>query len=182
MTQLIVIDRSNDESEQPDTITLPDGALALGHAAGLAWYRLPHGALAPAGSRVPTPAEVDQARLSLPAVLSLKASVRRRIEADVGGVHELIADQAKQIEALTALTARLAVEHFGGQAVSEEDRANYLARWQAVIDALDSGDVTMRSDEEPAGDMIMRVLSRSSRINKIIADEYLPRRDALLQE
>lgn len=172
---LFVIDQPADEEESAQPA--PAGAEAIGQAAGVHWYR---DTTIPAEGREPTDDELAAALLQLPAIRQLKQMARRRIEAEVGDVYDLLADQGKQIEALTALVARMAVEYYGGEAASEETRANYLARSQAVVDALDSGGVSMRSDAEPAYDMIMRALNRSGQINRIIADDYLPRRDQVL--
>ncbi|MFG6139521.1 hypothetical protein [Halomonas sp. B23F22_10] len=182
MTQLIVIDRTPNDADEPTKITLPEGTLALGHAAGLAWYRLPHGALAPSGSRAPTADELAQARLTLPAVLRLKAATRRRIEREVGDLHEVVADQARQIEALTALVCRMTADQLGGTVMSETTKEAYLARAESVISALDSGELTLRGDTEGADDMLTKVMNRADQINRIIVADYLPRRDALLEE
>lgn len=181
MTSLIVIKRNTD-TDEPSEIQLPEGALPLGDAAGLSWFKIPHGALAPSGSRAPTTQELERARFELPAVRQLKQATQRRIEAEMGDVHELLADQARQIEALTALVCRLAAEHLGGTAMSEATKAAYLARAEHVVAALDSGALTLRGDAEGADDMLAKVMGRTDRINRIIADEYLPRRRALLEE
>lgn len=180
MSQLIVIDRTPNDADEPTDITLPEGTLKLGHAAGLEWYRLPHGALAPSGSRAPADDELALARLTLPAIKTLKAAARRRIETEVGDVYELLADQARQIEALTALGARMAAEFLGGTEMSAEHRANYLQRVEAIVAAMDSGALTLRGEAEGADDMLMRLLDRADRTNRIIIDDYLPRRDKVL--
>lgn len=182
MTQLIVIDRTPDGSDEPLEVQVPDGTLALGYAAGLAWYRLPEGTLGPSGSRAPTAAELDQATLELPAVQRLKQATRRRIEREVGDVYEILADQARQIEALTALVCRLSADQLGGTAMSETTKSTYLARAESVVAALDSGALTLRGDAESADDMLEKVMARADRINRIVAADYLPRRRALLEE
>lgn len=123
---------------------------------------------------------MSAAMLELPAIRQLKAAARRRIEREVGDVYDLLADQAKQIEALTALLSRMAVEYYGGASPTEEQRQNYLERSEAVIAALDSNDTLMRADAEPAYDLIMRSLGRSSLINKIVSEDYLPRRNEVM--
>ena len=182
MSQLIVIDRTPNDADEPVDIQLPEGTLALGAAAGLAWYKIPHGSRGPAGSRSPTAEELDRARLELPAVMRLKASARRKIEREIGDLHEVIADQARQIEALTALLCRLVADHLGGTAMSDATRATYLARAESVVAALDSGALTLRGEAEGADDMLVKVMGRANRINQIITAEYLPRRRALLEE
>lgn len=164
---------TTDDTPQPD----PQGAQSLGHAAGVRWYK---GDAVPTEGREPTPEELSAALLELPAIRQLKASARRRIEREVGDVHEILADQAKQIEALIALTARLAAEYLGGTAMDEPTKTTYLGRVETIVEALDSGSLTLRGDMEGAGDMIMKVLERSNRINEIIAADYLPRRAGVM--
>jgi hypothetical protein len=179
MTSLIVINRNTD-TEEPTEIQLPEGTLPLGDAAGLSWFKIPHGALAPSGSRAPTAEELARAHLELPAIRQLKASTRRKIEAEVGDLHEIVADQSKQIEALTALVCRMAAEQFGGTAMDQATKDTYLARGEMVVGALDSGALTLRGDQEGADDMLAKVLARTSRVNEIVGEEYLPRRNELL--
>ncbi len=180
MSQLIVIDRTNDDPENPLEIQLPEGTLALGHAAGVEWHRLAEGSLVPGGARAPTEEELDAALLELPAIRRLKEAARRRIEREVGDVYEILADQARQIEALTALVSRMAADYLGGTAMDEATKGTYLQRVETVLAALDSGGLTLRGDMEGADAMIMRVLGRANRINEIVGQDYLPRRNALL--
>src|SRR5690554_74494 len=139
-----------------------------GWAAGVLWYQ---DADAPEGSREPTEQERAAALLELPAIRQLKANARRKIEAEMGDLHELVADQAKQIEALTALVSRMAADYLGGTAMSEETKGVYLARVESIVSALDSGSLTLRGDLEAPDAMLMRLLGRANRINEIIADE-----------
>lgn len=180
MTQLIVIDRTNDDPESPLEIQLPEGTQRLGFAGGVEWHRLPDGEQMPGGARAPTGEQLAAARLELPAIRQLKASTRRRIEAEVGDVHEILADQARQIEALTALVSRMAAEYLGGTAMDEATKATYLQRVEAIVGALDDGSLTLRGDMEEADVMIMTALERSNRINEIVGNEYLPRRNEVL--
>lgn len=180
MSQLIVIDRTNDDPENPLEIQLPEDTRRLGFAGGVEWHRLPEGASLPSGARAPTDNEMIKARLELPAIRHLKNNARRRIEAEVGDVHEILADQAKQIEALTALTARLAADYLGGTSMDATTQTNYLSRVEVIVSALDSGSLSLRGDMEATDEMIIKVLERANRINEIITQEYLPRRDGVL--
>lgn len=164
---------ADDDAQQPD----PQGAQALGHAAGVRWYK---DATVPADGRAPTDEELSVALLELPAIRHLKSAARRRIEREVGDVHEILADQAKQIEALTALCARLAADYLGGTPLDTQRKTGYLARVEGIVAALDSGQLVLRGDAEGADEMIGRVMGRSSRINRIVTEEYLPRRDEVL--
>lgn len=161
------------ESVEESGVSSPVGAVALGSAAGVDWFKA---SVIPAAGRAPTRRELTVAHHELPAMRQLKSSVRRKIEAEQGCIYDLVADQAKQIEALTVLVSRMAADYLGGPVLSDEQRAIYLARVSAVIEGLDSGDLKLRGDAEDADDMLDRVLYRASRINEIVEDEYLPRR------
>jgi hypothetical protein len=150
---------------------------AQGWAAGVLWYRTED---APEGSRDPSEQELAQALLELPAIRSLKAHTRRKIEAEVGDLHEIVADQSRQIEALTALVCRLAADVLGGTPLSEQTKVTYLARVESVVAALDAGYLVLRGDQEGADEMLARVMARTSRINQIVGEEYLPRRDEVM--
>jgi len=167
------IDTTIDDAPRPS----PQGAQSLGHAAGVRWYK---GDPVPAEGRAPTEAELSTALLELPAIRQLKARARRRIESEVGDLHEIVADQAKQVEALTALVCRMAAEQLGGTAMDAATKATYLARVEMVVGALDSGALVLRGDQEGADDMLAKVLARTSRVNEIVGEEYLPRRNELL--
>jgi len=150
---------------------------AQGWAAGVLWYQ---DADAPAGSREPTEQEMSAALLELPAIRQLKANARRKIEAEMGDLHEMVADQSKQIEALTVLVCRMAAEYLGGTVMDQVTKDTYLARVEMVVGALDSGQLVLRGGQEDTDDMLAKVLARTSRINQIVAEEYLPRRDEVL--
>ena len=152
---------------------------AIGWAAGVVWYRNDD---APEEAREPTEEEMAQAMLELPAFRSLKQSVRRKIEAEVGDVHEILADQARQIEALTAMLCRLAADQLGGTAMDADTKSTYLARAENVVAALDSGQLVLRGGMESTDDMLAKVMGRTARMNQIVAEEYLARKEALLNE
>lgn len=173
---IFVIDQPVGDEEETRKPT-PEGAEPIGQAASVRWYRAD---AIPAEGREPTDDELSAALLELPAIRQLKQAARRRIEREVGDVHDIQADQGKQIEALTALLTRMAVEYLGGEPMSVDTKAAYLARAESVVTALDTPGVTLRSDAEDAGDLILRAMSRSSRVNQIVAEEYLPRRDEVV--
>ena len=74
----------------------------------------------------------------------------------------------------------MAAEYLGGPALSNEQRAAYLSRVSAVIEGLDNGTLKLRGDAEDTDDMLNRVLSRASRINEIVEEEYLTRRNTVM--
>lgn len=172
---IFVIEPTDTQDDEPRVD--PEGAKPLGQAAGVHWYK---DTVIPPEGREPTTPEWQAAMLELPSIRSLKQSARRRIELEVGDLHEIIADQARQIEALTALGARIAADYLGGTAMSGETKADYLGRVENIIAGIDGGSLKLRGDEAGAEDMLTKVLSRTSRINEIIAEEYLPRRNEVL--
>lgn len=179
---LIVYQRPIDDGiDSTDTaLALPDGTQPLGHAAGVQWYRIPVGATAPAETREPTADELAIAKLELPAIVQLKASARRRIREEIGDIDDVVADQARQIEALTALSVRLAQVVLGGEVLNPAVATRYYDRITPVAQALDSGTLTLRGDMEGAAEMLARMLDRANRTNQIIGEHYLPKRDEVL--
>lgn len=173
---LFVTETSNDLEDTGPPVT-PEGAVPLGQAAGLRWYRADR---VPTEGRTPTTDEVSTAMLELPAIRSAKAAARRRIASEVGDLHEIIADQAKQIEALTVMLCRLSAEYLGGTAMTDDQRTRYLTRVETVLGAIETGGLTLRGDVEAADDMLQKTLARTNRINQIIADSYLPQRSRLI--
>ena len=163
-----------EDERQPD----PEGAQALGHAAGVRWFKAP---TIPKEGRAPTDEELMIANLDLPSIRNLKASTRRKIEAEVGDLHEIVADQAKQIEALTLMLCRLSAEYLGGTTMDAGTKETYLARVETVLGAIEQGHLVLRGDLEGTDDMLQKTLSRTNRINEIVGSEYLPRRNGVLE-
>lgn len=155
----------------------PEGAQSLGHAAGVRWYKAD---TIPTEGRAPTVDELATANLELPAIRNLKASARRKIETEMGDLHEIVADQAKQIEALTVMLCHLSAEYLGGTVMSDTAKTTYLARVENVLSAIDSGALQLRGDLESTDDMLEKTLARTNRINQIVGSEYLPRRGEVL--
>lgn len=164
---------TQDDERQPES----QGAQPLGHAAGVRWYKADS---IPTEGRAPTADELATANLELPAIRSLKASMRRKIETEMGDLHEIVADQAKQIEALTVILCRISAEYLGGTAMDTSVKATYLGRVENVLALIDGGELQLRGDLEGADDMLEKALARTSRINQIVGSEYLPRRGEVL--
>lgn len=174
MTLFVIepIDTQDGERQQE-----PKGAQPLGHAAGVRWYKAN---TIPSDGRAPTADEITAANLELPAIRNLKAFTRRKIETEVGDLHEIVADQAKQIEALTVMLCHLSAEYLGGTAMSADAKTTYLARVESVLAAIDCGALQLRGDLEGADDMLEKTLARTNRINQIVGNEYLPRRNKVM--
>ena len=164
---------TNDAERPPE----PQGAQSLGHAAGVRWYKAD---AIPEEGRGPTAEELAAANLELPVIRSLKASTRRKIESEVGDLHEIVADQAKQIESLTVMLCRLSAEYLGGTVMDSTTKTTYLGRVENVLAAIANGELVLRGDLESTDDMLQKTLGRTNRINEIVGSEYLPRRSEVL--
>lgn len=170
---LFVIEQ-DDAEERP---AVPIGATALGQTRGLYWYQATE---IDSDGRLPTHEELARANIELPAMRAAKEHARRKIEEEMGDLHEIVADQSKQIEALTVLLCRLTADMLGGTVMSDVTKETYLDRSESVIAALDSGALRLRGDMEGADDMLQRMLQRTNRINQIVEAEYLPLRQSVI--
>jgi len=109
-----------------------------------------------------------------------KQAVRKDIEENVGDIYDLIADQAKTIEFLFVLVSRMADEYLGGNALSADKKADYLARVQAVTGALDANQITLRGDFTDPNAMLSEVMGRTNYINSAVKTSYAEKIDALV--
>lgn len=110
-----------------------------------------------------------------------KSALRAKIAEDVGDIHDLIADQAKTLEFLFVLVARMADEFLGGTAIPADRKAEYLARVQAVTGALDASAITLRGDYTQPDKMLQDVLGKTDLINKLVKSDYVDSLNALVQ-
>lgn len=163
--------------EDAPALEIPAGAIDLGQAGSLRWIR----ADSPGEPwRAPTDEELEVAKRELPCVRMAKQALRRRIEREIGDDGDLIADQARQIESLTMLVTRLVAELWGGRTTDPAIKAAYISRAEAVVDAVDGGQLHLRGEYEDPAEMVARVTERSGHINRLAGEQYLPQRDALL--
>ncbi len=109
-----------------------------------------------------------------------KQSLRRDIENNIGDVHDLLADQAKTIEFLFVMVARMAEEFLGGAAITPATRTEYLARVQSITGALDAGAVTLRGDFTQPDKMLTEVLGKTDAINKMVKAQYVDKINELI--
>jgi hypothetical protein len=108
------------------------------------------------------------------ALVSLKkSSVRKSIETDIGDVHDLIADCMKLIEFNMLLTARLAADYFQTEPMDVTTKQAYADRNQAFLNAVSIGDVTLRGSFEDADEMMLKIMSRYSKIQDHVKTEYI---------
>lgn len=116
--------------------------------------------------------ELKRILKKLPHVLINKDSLRRCIETNVGDMHDLLADSMKLIEFNIMLTSRLAADYFNTSKLSEADKEAYSNRNQAFLDLVDSGEMSLRSDFEAADEMLIKLISRYSKIQDLVQSEY----------
>lgn len=103
-----------------------------------------------------------------------KQQLRRDIEQEgLGDLADLLADQAKIIEMLYVMTARITADYLGGTPIQENHKPVYLARAEAVINAIDSGAITLRADFDDMDKILQDVMSKQSRVNQLVRDNYV---------
>lgn len=109
-----------------------------------------------------------------------KDVTRRDIAEASGDIHDLLADSMRMTEFALALSLRLGREVLGGAAMDQATKDSYLARIEAVLNGMESGEILIRGDIENTDEMMNRLMSRYTRINQIVRDGYKPRVDSLI--
>ena len=112
--------------------------------------------------------EKEQLKLQRPN----KSFARMKLE-DVGDMQDFIADAMKLIEFNMMLTARLAGDLYGTNPIDPETKEVYKARNKAFLDAVDSGEITLRGDFDNMDAVMARLLTRVSKTNQIVRDNYV---------
>lgn len=102
-----------------------------------------------------------------------KDSVRRKIEIEVGDVHDLIADCMKLIELNFVLTSRIAADYFGTSPIPEETKTVYAQRNQNMLNSIDSGQTKLRGSFEDVDKLMGDLIARYSKIQELVNSEYL---------
>ena len=97
----------------------------------------------------------------------------------VGDMQDMIADCMKLIEFNMMLTARLAGDVWGTNPIDDEKKELYAARNKSFLDAVDTGDITLRGDFEDMNIVMSRMLSRVSKINETVRDNYVSKLQAV---
>ena len=97
----------------------------------------------------------------------------------VGDMQDMIADCMKLIEFNMMLTARLAGDVWATNPIDDEKRALYAARNKSFLDTVDAGAVTLRGDFEDMDIVMSRMLSRVSKINETVRDNYVSKLQAV---
>ncbi len=101
-----------------------------------------------------------------------KSFARMKLE-DVGDMQDFIADAMKLIEFNMMLTARLAGDLYGTNPIDPETKEVYKARNKAFLDAVGSGEITLRGDFDNMDVVMARLLARVSKTNQIVRDNYV---------
>ncbi len=114
----------------------------------------------------------EELREQLKALLPHKEFVRMKV-ADIGDIEDLIADAMKLIEFNMMLTARLAGDLYGTNPIDTTTKEVYKARNKAFLDAVDSGEITLRGDFDNMDVVMARLLARVSKTNQIVRDNYI---------
>lgn len=102
-----------------------------------------------------------------------KNNVRRKIEIEVGDVHDLIADCMKLIELNFVLTSRIAADYFGTAPLPKEIKTVYAQRNQSILDGIDSGQIKLRGSFEDVDSLMGELIVRYSKIQELVNSEYL---------
>ena len=101
-----------------------------------------------------------------------KSFARTKLE-DVGDIQDFLADAMKLIEFNMMLTARLAGDLYGTNPIDPATKEVYKARNKAFLDAVDAGAITLRGDFDNMDVVMARLLSRVSKTNEIVRDNYV---------
>lgn len=109
-----------------------------------------------------------------------KETFRNKLELEVGDVQDLLADCMKMCEFALVLSSCIANEVLSGTQMPEPQRSAYTARVAAFVGALDSGQVKLRSDSENPADMMMRLMTRYTKLNALYETEYKANIDKII--
>jgi hypothetical protein len=102
----------------------------------------------------------------------LKLNARFNIEAQVGDVYDLIADQAKRISLLARLLMRLGSQILTGTAMAPAYATAYETLITEYLAGVDSGTIFDRSDLEDPDKMFTTLTARDITIANIVKSEY----------
>lgn len=102
-----------------------------------------------------------------------KHGARHLIDKEVGDIYDLMADTMKLLEFNIMLSTRLAGQIYETNTIPPEILEQYKARNKAFLDAVDAGQITLRSEFDDMNLIMMRMFARTSRINEIVRDQYI---------
>lgn len=121
------------------------------------------------------PTTVETLLKTSPKAKALKQYLRKEVEAEVGDIYDLLADQGKMLEMVYAMLARLSLAYLSGTPMPAEVETQYLQRAQAVVDAIDSDAVTLRGSFEDMDKVLDTLMTRQSKLNALVRDVYKAR-------
>ena len=102
-----------------------------------------------------------------------KHGARHIIDKEVGDIYDLMADVMRLLEFNIMLSTRLAGQIYGTNTIEPELLEQYKARNKAFLDAVDAGQIVLRSDFDDMDSIMARMFVRTSRINEIVRDQYI---------
>lgn len=105
-----------------------------------------------------------------------KLKARYKIEAEVGDIHDLIADISKRVTLNERLLIRIAHEKFTGVPMAQEYTAGYTYLVTQYLAALDAGYFRDRADLEDPLEMFGILMGRVSQIAQIVDEEYFQKK------
>ncbi len=118
----------------------------------------------------------EETRLSLRAQRTCaykKEQARETIELDVGDVLDLLADLGQLIEFSVIAVSALCADKAGLVPMDESTSKDYGLRGAAVLQAVASGKLMLRSSFETPEKMITTIMPRYSRVQEIVRDKYI---------
>lgn len=142
-------------------VSVPDGTEMPEQPEEINWQEVPS----------PAPELIEQLKRAR-SVSIAKDVVRRRIEVEVGDLHDLVADCMRLCEFSLVLGVRVSHEVLTGEAMDPSLRDAYTQRVSAVKGAMDSGEIALRSDLEDPTEMMARLMERYTRITQLVGDHY----------
>lgn len=102
-----------------------------------------------------------------------KHGARHLIERDVGDVYDLIADVMKILEFNLMLSSRLAGQIYETNPIAPEILEQYKSRNKTFLDAVDAGQIVLRSNFDDMDMVMTKMFGRISQINTIVKEQYI---------
>lgn len=117
--------------------------------------------------------EIKLALRSLPFARNMKDNARQLIEANIGDPLDLLAQLGFLVETAVVSSCVVIGMASGKYQPTEEQLGKYGERALAVLQAIQSGVLTLRSDFEKPEEMITKIIPAYSELQKIVRDHYV---------
>lgn len=114
---------------------------------------------------------IEQLKKSKPIAIA-KDRLRKKIESEIGDLHDLVSDSMRLNEFALLLCLRVSHQVLTGEPMSAENKAAYIERVELALQGIDSGNVILRGDIEDPAAMIQRLMARYSKLTELVRDEY----------